>query len=388
MNSTTNDSTTTGGKPRRNPDHTLVIKNLIDNTTITEHHLMEMFQPFLDHSSSLPPEEVQIMGITINNRRGLAFVDFDGSAPVHAAIKQHAHSPFTWNGQVLGVEQKSAEQRDRSNRKKAAVTTLATATATGGKGNQHQQQQQQLSLTSDALEKHNKAESKKSKSSKKNIRNNDFERRQFNCPDCPKHGRHANVFYKKVPKYKPVVKCPVCKKVSSKKCRRLLAVPRDQERGYGMYKCHNKLCGQSGWGSSRALYGVGQECHGCRDLGVPDMMITPFRMEVPRKPGTKKYGKGKGGNVGDKPMVRVPREPIQEDEEVDGFDTAYNDNDERRYKSAASNALVPDAVSTKSYDYRESSTSGRSNSRDDVSTLSHPVTVKKNKSIHTNVRNV
>merc|ERR1719491_2765532 len=152
MNSTTNDSTTTGGKPRRNPDHTLVIKNLMDSTTITEHHLMEMFQPYLDHSSSLPPEEVQIMGITINNRRGLAFVDFDGSDPVHAAVKQHAHSPFTWNGQVLVVEQKSAEQRDRSNRKKAAVTALATATATGGKGNQQQQQQQQqqLSLTSDA----------------------------------------------------------------------------------------------------------------------------------------------------------------------------------------------------------------------------------------------
>mmetsp|Transcript_56847 Transcript_56847/g.61624 ORF Transcript_56847/g.61624 Transcript_56847/m.61624 type:complete len:637 (+) Transcript_56847:118-2028(+) len=367
MNSITNDSTTTGGKPRRTPDNTLIIKNLSDNT-ITEHHLTEMFQPYID------PPKSNLLGITINHHRGLAFVDFDSSDPVHAAVKQQAHSPFTWNGQVLVVEQKSVEQRARSDRKKATVTALATATATGGKGNQ--QQQQQLSLTSDVLEKHNKAESKKSKSSKNNIRNNDFERRQFNCPDCPKHGRHANVFYKKVPKYKPVVKCPVCKKVSSKKCRRLLAVPRDQERGYGMYKCHNKLCGQSGWGSSRALYGVGQECHGCRDLGVPDMMITPFRMEVPRKPGAKKYGKGKGGNVGDKPMVRVPREPIQEDEEVDDFDAAYNDDDERRYKSAASNALVPDAVSTKSYDYRESASSN-SNSRDDVSTLSTPVSVKK-----------
>jgi len=139
----------------------------------------------------------------------------------------------------------------------------------------------------------------------------------------------------------------------------LLAVPRDKERGYGLFKCYNKLCQQSSWGSSRALYGVGQECHACRELGVPDMMIKPFRMEVPRKPGAKKYGKGRDG----KPMVRVPREPIQEDEEID-FDGSYNDNDERRYVSAGSNALAPDAVSTKSYEYREASSSTTSSLSD------------------------
>ena len=60
------------------------------------------------------------------------------------------------------------------------------------------------SLTADALQVHNKKNNQVSKK----VERGEMERRQFNCPLCPKEGRGKNVFFKKVPKVKPIVKCP------------------------------------------------------------------------------------------------------------------------------------------------------------------------------------
>ena len=67
-------------------------------------------------------------------------------------------------------------------------------------------------------------------SKKKNL-----ERRQFNCPTCPQEGRGKNVFFKKVPADKPIVKCYKCKKVYGGDCDRLYPIPKGEEKGYGVY---------------------------------------------------------------------------------------------------------------------------------------------------------
>ncbi len=81
------------------------------------------------------------------------------------------------------------------------------------------------SLTSDLLNAHNKIQH-----SSKNKKREKLERRQFNCPECPKQGRGKHVFFKRVPMYKPVVKCPKCKRVKGGKCMRLYPVPKAAEK--------------------------------------------------------------------------------------------------------------------------------------------------------------
>lgn len=105
-----------------------------------------------------------------------------------------------------------------------------------------------------------------------NKKNVNFERRQFNCP---RHPPQSFIFFKQVPLVKPVAKCPRCK---SKKQQggggeggvqgqpRLQPVPRDLEKGYGLFKCLTPGCGSS-WGSSRACRSFGQLCLDPRGLG-------------------------------------------------------------------------------------------------------------------------
>jgi len=69
---------------------------------------------------------------------------------------------------------------------------------------------------------------------------NALERRQFNCPLCPEEGRGKNVFFKRVPVDKPIVKCPQCKKVKQGDCDRLYPIPKGEEKGYGACQL-NKL---------------------------------------------------------------------------------------------------------------------------------------------------
>jgi hypothetical protein len=61
----------------------------------------------------------------------------------------------------------------------------------------------------------------------------EVERRQFNCPICPEEGRGKQVFFKRVPAEKPIVKCTKCKKAKQKHCDRLYPIPKGEEKGYG-----------------------------------------------------------------------------------------------------------------------------------------------------------
>jgi hypothetical protein len=175
-----------------------------------------------------------------------------------------------------------------------------------------------------------------------------MERRQFNCPACPHHGRGAFVFFKRVPAMKPLVKCPKCKRASRGKCKRLYPIPKGSEKGYGLYKCGKCF---DFWGSRRAVANIGQECHGCKEKhGESGVMVTPFRLEVFQPKGT-----GGGGGGGGR---RVPREPIGEDQ-VD--EREYGDADAFRNASGGAGA---DGAIDASYEMvpRESNNDNRSDS--------------------------
>jgi Nuclear transport factor 2 (NTF2) domain/RNA recognition motif. (a.k.a. RRM, RBD, or RNP domain) len=92
-------------RPKRDPDNTLVIKNLSDN--IKEQDLIIMFKPFAVQTNA------KIVGTNLNHSRGLAFVDYDQVAPVLAVLAKHQETPFQWNGKVLEVDQKTQEVRAR-----------------------------------------------------------------------------------------------------------------------------------------------------------------------------------------------------------------------------------------------------------------------------------
>jgi hypothetical protein len=92
-------------RPKRDPDMTLVIKNLSDN--VKEQDIINMFKPFAVQTNS------KIVGTNLNHHRGLAFVDYDEVAPVMAALQKHQETPFQWNGKILEVDQKTLEVRAR-----------------------------------------------------------------------------------------------------------------------------------------------------------------------------------------------------------------------------------------------------------------------------------
>mmetsp|Transcript_23211 Transcript_23211/g.38427 ORF Transcript_23211/g.38427 Transcript_23211/m.38427 type:complete len:464 (+) Transcript_23211:59-1450(+) len=184
-------------------------------------------------------------------------------------------------------------------------------------------------LTQDLLQTHDKAITGDTATIK-----NDMVRRQFNCPDCPRHGRGEFVFFKKVPALKPIVKCPQCKKASRGKCKRLYPIPKEAEKGYGLYKC--AICSDK-WGSSRAVANIGQECFSCANKGIEGAFVTPFRLE---KHKNKKPGAGRG-------MKRVPKEPIGED---DADEREYGDADRERNDSSWENVGGGGDAGERSYD--------------------------------------
>jgi hypothetical protein len=106
-NSGNKDKKQFGDRPKRDPDCTLVIKNLADGTKDTD--LRTLFEPFATQTKT------KVVGATVSNHRGLAFVDYDSVAPVLAAVAQHQKEPLQLNGRVLEVDQKTAEQRARRN---------------------------------------------------------------------------------------------------------------------------------------------------------------------------------------------------------------------------------------------------------------------------------
>lgn len=104
-NSKANANTTTRTMTKRDPDCTLVIKN-IDAAT-TEPDVIGLFGPFAAETDS------KIVGITVSANRGIAFVDYDAAAPVLKAVEQHGKEPMQIRGRVLDMYQKTLEQRGR-----------------------------------------------------------------------------------------------------------------------------------------------------------------------------------------------------------------------------------------------------------------------------------
>mmetsp|Transcript_36437 Transcript_36437/g.104964 ORF Transcript_36437/g.104964 Transcript_36437/m.104964 type:complete len:489 (-) Transcript_36437:251-1717(-) len=92
---------------KRDPDCTLVIKNLPDSAKDSD--LLALFEGFATSTGG------KILGTTVSVHRGLGFVDYDSVAPVLAAVAKHQEHPLELNGRVLDIDQKTAEQRTRRN---------------------------------------------------------------------------------------------------------------------------------------------------------------------------------------------------------------------------------------------------------------------------------
>lgn len=94
-----------GRSNKRDPDCTLVIKNLADGTK--ESDVLGLFEPFAKETKT------RVVGITVSAHRGIAFVDYDSIQPVMMAVDLHQKEPMRLLGRTLEVDQKTAEQRAR-----------------------------------------------------------------------------------------------------------------------------------------------------------------------------------------------------------------------------------------------------------------------------------
>lgn len=90
---------------KRDPDCTLVIKNLADGTK--ESDVLGVFEHFATDTKT------KVVGITVSTHRGIAFVDYDSVKPVMKAVDVHQKEPIRLMGRILEVDQKTAEQRSR-----------------------------------------------------------------------------------------------------------------------------------------------------------------------------------------------------------------------------------------------------------------------------------
>jgi hypothetical protein len=98
-----------GGK--RDPDFTLVIKN-VDVSTTTEADIRGLFGPFASKNNA------KVVGCHVSGHKGVAFVDYSAAAPVLAAVKQHEKEAFVLKGKTLEVIQKSLDlQKPQQNRR-------------------------------------------------------------------------------------------------------------------------------------------------------------------------------------------------------------------------------------------------------------------------------
>jgi hypothetical protein len=198
-------------------------------------------------------------------------------------------------------------------------------------------------LSEEALNRHNQQTASKPITNLETVMNG-MERRQYNCPICPMEGRGKQVFFKKVPANKPIVKCFKCKKVKRGDCNRLYPILKGEEKGYGLFRCsecHNT------WGSSRAIGSIGQQCQVCSLAGSPNTFVKPFRMELVKN---QKGINGGGPRPAGRRTKRVPREVILEDsEEI----TQYTPSDNQRFQNRGGNALAGTGATGagRSYDF-------------------------------------
>ena len=87
---------------RRDPDCTLVIKNVQDG--VKEADVRLVFEPFAVQTKT------NIVGITVS-QRGLAFVDYDSAAPVLAALEKR--DTFSLNGKPVSIDQKTNDSKNK-----------------------------------------------------------------------------------------------------------------------------------------------------------------------------------------------------------------------------------------------------------------------------------
>ena len=86
--------------PKRDPDCTLVIKNVPEGTRESE--VRELFEPFAKQTKS------KILGLNVAGRASLAFVDYDSPEPVLLALKDKQQ--FQLQGKNLELEPKMVEK--------------------------------------------------------------------------------------------------------------------------------------------------------------------------------------------------------------------------------------------------------------------------------------
>ena len=102
------ESSATNRQPRiskRDPDCTLVIKNIAAETSETD--VREMFEPFANETGT------KVQGLTVSAGRGIAFVDFNSPKPVLAAVDKVKDQPMELHGNTLEIYQKTADQQNR-----------------------------------------------------------------------------------------------------------------------------------------------------------------------------------------------------------------------------------------------------------------------------------
>jgi len=110
---------------KRDPESTLVIKNVPDGTK--EGDIRILFEPFATETKA------KIIGITVAHK-GLAFVDYDSTAPVLAALEKK--DKFFLNKKQLEIGQKTADR----NRNKGGNASRSSSSRGRRDGNNSQRQ--------------------------------------------------------------------------------------------------------------------------------------------------------------------------------------------------------------------------------------------------------
>jgi len=109
---------------RREPDCTLVIKNIAEGASSQD--LLSLFEPFVGTA--------KVVGTTVSVQKGIAFIDYDSPEPVLAAVKQHEAVAFSLNDRVLDVYQKTLENRSRRGNGERGFRGGPNGSRGGGRG--------------------------------------------------------------------------------------------------------------------------------------------------------------------------------------------------------------------------------------------------------------
>jgi hypothetical protein len=88
-------------RDQRDPDATLVVKNITNNTKQQE--VLDLIEPYAGGA--------KVVGITVSTHKAIAFIDYETPVPVLAVVEQHQNKPFQLHGRGLDVYQKTLERK-------------------------------------------------------------------------------------------------------------------------------------------------------------------------------------------------------------------------------------------------------------------------------------